>query len=70
MPKEFIKGKGADQAPTIVKISNLDTMCEQCFAPADEVYYNTTKKTLLVICVNGHESSIEGNWTQILGIGE
>lgn len=70
MPKEFIKGKGVPAAPALIKIDNLDTMCNNCFAPADEVYYNTVKKTLLVVCVNGHESNIEGNWAQILGIGE
>jgi len=70
VPKEFMKGRGVDETSHLIKISNLDTMCNHCFAPADEVYYNTIKKTLLVVCVNGHQSNIEGNWVQILGIGE
>ena len=31
-------------------------------------YYNGSKKTLLVICTEGHESNIEGNWEQLLGL--
>lgn len=68
MPREFIKGKGASKAPDLVEIQNVDTGCEYCFAPADKVYYNNSKRTLLVICTNGHESNIEGNWSQILGL--
>lgn len=61
-------GKGADKAPTLIEIKNLDTNCDDCFAPAIEVYYNTIKKTLLVVCSKGHRSNIEGNWSQILGL--
>lgn len=68
MPREFIKGKGVGKTPTLIEIENVDTGCEHCFAPADKVYYNKDKRTLLVICTNGHESNIEGNWSQILGL--
>lgn len=68
MPREFLGGKGADEAPDLIEIDNLDTGCDHCFAPASKVYYNNTKKTLLVICANGHESNVEGNWSQILGL--
>ena len=69
MARKFIRGKGADEAPDLIEIENLDTGCDHCFAPADKVYYNVTKKTLIVICINGHESNLEGNWAQILGLG-
>lgn len=68
MPREFLGGLGADKAPSLIKINNLDTMCERCFAQAVEVYYNINRKTLLVKCAEGHESQIEGNWSQILGL--
>lgn len=68
MPREFMGRKGANKAPDLIEIKNLDTSCENCFAPATEVYYNTSKKTLLVVCPAGHRSNIEGNWTQILGL--
>lgn len=61
-------GKGADKAPDLVEIENLDTGCDHCFAPANKVYYNVNKKTLLVICMNGHESNVEGEWSRILGL--
>jgi hypothetical protein len=67
--REFISRKGADEAPNLIEIKNMDTGCDHCFAPADKVYYNITRKTLLVICASGHESNIEGNWSQILGLG-
>lgn len=70
MAKEFLSGKGAKKAPALIEIENLDTGCDHCFAPADKVYYNIDKKTLLVICGAGHESNIEGNWSQILGLGD
>lgn len=70
MPKEFISGLGANKAPNLIELENIDTGCDYCFAPADKVYYNINKKTLLVICSNGHESNIEGNWAQLLGLGE
>lgn len=68
MPREFLGGKGANKAPDLIEIKNLDTRCDYCFAPADKVYYNGSKKTLLVICTAGHESNIEGNWEQLLGL--
>lgn len=70
MRKEFVGGKGASKAPDLIEIKNLDTLCDNCFAPADKVYYNVSKKTLLVICSNGHETNVEGNWSQILGLGD
>jgi len=63
-------GKGADKALDLIEINNLDTGCDHCFAPANKVYYNVNKKTLLVICASGHESNIEGNWEQLLGLGK
>ena len=69
MRREFL-GAGAADAPDLVEINNVDTRCDYCFAPADKVYYNINKKTLLVICIKGHESNIEGNWSQILGLGD
>lgn len=68
MPREFLRGKGADKAPDLIEINNLDTGCNQCFALADKVYYNKSNKTLLVICTKGHESRVEGNWEQVLGL--
>ncbi len=68
MPKDFFTGKGVDKTPALVEIKNLDTICDNCFAQVGEVYYNVTKKTLLVICINGHELNREGNWSQILGL--
>lgn len=68
MAREFIDGKGADPAPSLIEIENLDTRCDHCFAPADKVYYNINKKTLLVKCGNGHESNVEGEWSRILGL--
>lgn len=68
MPRDFLGGEGAEKAPDLIEIKNLDTGCSYCFAPADKVYYNKSKKTLLVICDNGHESNIEGNWEQLLGL--
>ncbi len=69
MAKKFLGREGANEAPDLIEIKNLDTGCDHCFAPATEVYYNTNKKTLLVVCSNGHHSNIEGNWSQILGLG-
>lgn len=68
MPRDFLGRKGASMAPDLIEINNLDTMCDHCFAPADKVYYNRSRKTLLVICTSGHESNIEGNWEQLLGL--
>lgn len=70
MSRKFLSGKGADEAPNLIEIKNIDTVCDHCFAQADKVYYNTSKKTLLIICANGHESNIEGNWSQVLGLRE
>jgi len=59
---EFIKRKGAaNPAPDLIEME-LDSACEKCFAPADKVYYNKVNKTLIVICPNGHESILTGNW--------
>lgn len=69
MVRDFLGGKGANKAPNLIEIKILDTVCDHCFAPADKVYYNVDKKILLVICIKGHESSREGNWEQLLGLG-
>jgi hypothetical protein len=68
VPRDFIGGKGAQKAPDLIEIKNLDTNCDHCFAPAEKVYYNVNKKTLLVVCANNHESNIQGNWEQLLGL--
>lgn len=68
MPREFLGGEGASQAPELIEIHNLDTNCDHCFATADKVYYNVNKKTLLVVCTNNHQSVVEGNWERLLGL--
>lgn len=68
MPRDFIDGKGASRAPDLIEINNLDTRCDNCFAPADKVYYNKDRKTLLVVCSAGHEFEIPGDWEGILGL--
>lgn len=67
MPREFIGGSGAEEsAPSGLVEVDIDTNCDQCFAPASKVYYNSNKKTLLVVCINDHKLTVQGNWGWIV----
>lgn len=37
----------------------LDGMCEECYWPLDHGYFNAKKNTLLIVCLNGHERTID-----------
>lgn len=64
---DFIRGKDAPKkASALIEINGLDTQCEKCFAPADKVYYNSVDKTLIVNCVNEHETILQGNWSWLV----
>lgn len=67
MARKFLGGrKGAEQsAPALIEV-NVDTVCDNCFAPAKKVYYNGKSKTLLVVCAEGHDSTINGDWSWIV----
>lgn len=63
---DFLAGSGGVEksTPHLIEVE-IDTNCEECFAPADKVYYNKENKRLIVICENNHERSVQGNWSWI-----
>lgn len=68
MPKDFnfMMGEGAEEsAPNLIEV-DVDSSCEECFAPAEKVYYNKDNKTLVMVCENNHTRAIQGNWSWLI----
>lgn len=70
MPRKFLGGrKDVEKSASALIEVEVDTMCDQCFAPATKVYYNTKSKKLLVVCADDHECTIDGNWEWLVNGG-
>lgn len=64
---DFLADGGAEKsAPSNLIEVEIESSCEECFAPADKVYYNKDNKTLDMTCENGHHRVIQGNWSWLI----